>query len=141
LASGAAEVIAVCSRGTPRVANRLLRRVRDICQVLGTGVMDPRTAREGLDRLGVDDFGLGPTDRRILETLIRAGGAPVGIKTIAVTVGEEEDTIEEVYEPFLIQAGYVEKTPRGRLPTRLAFERYGGPADGPLPEQRQMFKG
>ena len=122
-----AQLIARCSRGTPRVANRLLRRIRDISQVLGSGAIDEGTARNGLDRLGVDQHGLGPTDRRILETLLRGRGGAVGLKTVAVTVGEEEDTIEDVYEPYLIQSGYIDKTPRGRVPTPLAFERYGSP--------------
>ena len=124
-----AALLAECSRGTPRVANRLLRRVRDISQVRGSGVVDGAAARDGLDRLGVDERGLDPMDRRILATILRAGGQAVGVKTIAVTVGEEPDTIEEVYEPYLIQRGYIEKTPRGRLPTRLAFDHYGGPED------------
>ena len=123
------KLLAECSRGTPRVANRLLRRVRDISQVRGSGVVDATSARDGLDRLGVDDRGLDPMDRRILASILRAGGQPVGVKTIAVTVGEEPDTIEEVYEPYLIQRGYIEKTPRGRTPTRLAFDHYGGPED------------
>lgn len=122
-----AETLAECSRGTPRVANRLLRRVRDISEVLGEGSVTRHSARRGLDRLGVDANGLDPTDRKVLEVILRAGGSPVGLKTIAVSVGEEEDTIEDVYEPYLIQRGYIEKTPRGRLPTALAARDYGGP--------------
>jgi len=125
LEEAGAKVIARRARGTPRLVNRFLRRLRDMAEVLADGVISDAVAREGLTRLGVDDRGLGRMDRRILETLLRAGGGPVGIKTIAVTVGEEEDTIEEVYEPFLIQVGYVEKTPRGRVPTQAAFKDYG----------------
>ena len=134
-----AEVISQCSRGTPRVANRLLRRIRDISQVLGTGLVDRAAARGGLDRLGVDERGLCPTDRRILETLLRGAGAPVGLKTVAVSVGEEDDTIEDVYEPYLIQSGYIDKTPRGRVPTRLAFECYGAPDAPPPAGQKNLF--
>ena len=120
-----AQVIAKRARGTPRLVNRFLRRLRDMAEVLADGVITETVAHEGLDRLGVDQRGLGRMDRRIVEALLRSGGGPVGIKTIAVTVGEQEDTIEEVYEPFLIQAGYVEKTPRGRVPTPAAFKDYG----------------
>jgi Holliday junction DNA helicase RuvB len=120
-----ARVIAKRSRGTPRLVNRFLRRLRDVAEVRGDGVVTEGIALEGLDRLGVDGRGLGEMDRRILETILRLGGAPVGLKTIAVTVGEEETTIEEVYEPYLIQLGYIEKTPRGRLPTEAAMREYG----------------
>ena len=135
-----AQVLARCSRGTPRVANRLLRRVRDISQVAGSGEVDERAAWAGLERLGVDRHGLCPMDRRIIETLLRAGGGPVGLKTIAVTVGEEDDTIEDVYEPYLIQSGYIDKTPRGRVPTRLSFERYGVPGDANGRGQKSLFE-
>jgi len=126
-----AEVIARRARGTPRLVNRFLRRLRDMAEVLADGIITEKVADEGLDRLGVDNRGLGRMDRRILETIIRMGGSPVGVKTIAVTVGEEEDTIEEVYEPFLIQTGYVQKTPRGRVPTPAAFRDYGKDLSGP----------
>ena len=137
-----AEIIAKCSRGTPRVANRLLRRVRDISQVRGSGAVDGASAWDGLERLGVDERGLDPMDRRILATILRSGGTPVGLKTIAVTVGEEPDTIEEVYEPYLIQRGYIEKTPRGRTPTKLAFDHYGdlGGEGGPAARQGTLFE-
>lgn len=121
-----AEIIAKRSRGTPRLVNRFIRRLRDMAEVLADGVINEKVASEGLDRLGVDEQGLGLMDRRILETLMRLGGSPVGLKTIAVTVGEQEDTIEDVYEPYLIQAGYIDKTPRGRVPTDAAFRHYGG---------------
>jgi len=125
IADEGAEVIAQRARGTPRLVNRFLRRLRDMAEVLADGVISEAVAQEGLSRLGVDERGLGRMDRRILETIMRSGGAPVGIKTVAVTVGEEEDTLEDVYEPYLIQIGYVEKTPRGRVPTPAAFRDYG----------------
>jgi holliday junction DNA helicase RuvB len=120
-----AEVIAKRSRGTPRLVNRFLRRLRDIAEVKADGVVTEKVAHEGLDRLGVDERGLGEMDRRILQTILRLRGLPVGLKTIAVTVGEEETTIEEVYEPYLIQLGYIEKTARGRVPTEAAMREYG----------------
>ena len=123
---GGAELIARRARGTPRLVNRFLRRLRDIAEVLGDGVITEQVADEGLRRLGVDERGMGAMDRRILQTILRSGGNPVGLKTIAVTVGEEEDTIEDVYEPYLIQVGYIEKTARGRVPTQVAFKDYGG---------------
>jgi len=109
-----AEELARRARGTPRVANRFLKRVRDVAEVKGSGTITSELAREGLSMLGVDERGLDRMDRQILEAVRKHGGGPVGLKTIAVTVGEEEDTIEEVYEPFLIQQGYVSKTPKGR---------------------------
>ncbi len=110
----AAKIIASRSRGTPRVTNRFLRRIRDVAQVHSQGIITESIARKGLTMLGVDDFGLDNTDRRIIRTILTHGGGPVGLKTIAVAVGEEEDTIESVYEPFLIQEGFLQKTPRGR---------------------------
>ena len=98
-----AEIIAKRSRGTPRITNRFLRRIRDVAQVRGNDIITEEVARMGLEMLGVDENGLGDMDRKILETVIRYGGGPVGLKTIAVSVSEEEDTIEEVYESFLIQ--------------------------------------
>jgi len=133
-----AEVIARRARGTPRLVNRFLRRLRDMAEVLADGVITEKVADEGLNRLGVDQRGLGRMDRRILETIIRMGGSPVGVKTIAVTVGEEESTIEDVYEPYLIQTGYIQKTPRGRVPTDAAFRDYGG--DLPPPDAQPLFK-
>jgi Holliday junction DNA helicase RuvB len=134
-----AEIIARRSRGTPRLVNRFLRRLRDMAEVLAEGVITEKVANDGLDRLGVDARGLGLMDRRILQTLLRLGGTPVGLKTIAVTVGEPEGTIEEVYEPYLIQAGYVDKTPRGRVPTEAAFRDYGG--ETPRKGQPGLFNG
>lgn len=122
---GAAE-LAARSRGTPRVANRILRRVRDFAQVLGDGVINRELAHMALERLEVDERGLDDMDRRILQTLIeKFEGGPVGVETLAMAVGEEKDTIEDIYEPFLIQAGFLARTPRGRTVTRLAFDHFG----------------
>jgi Holliday junction DNA helicase RuvB len=113
------------SRGTPRVANRLLRRVRDFAQVRANGVVDERVAADALARLEVDEHGFDGMDRRILETIIQKfGGGPVGVETLAVAVSEERDTIEDVYEPFLIQAGFLARTPRGRMATALAYAHF-----------------
>ncbi|MEN3026214.1 MAG: Holliday junction branch migration DNA helicase RuvB [Chlorobiota bacterium] len=115
--------IARRSRGTPRIAHRLLRRARDFAQVKGTGVITAEIARIALEALEVDEFGLDEMDKRILLTIIdKFGGGPVGLTTIAVAVGEEPDTIEEVYEPFLIQQGFLRRTPRGREATELAYQ-------------------
>lgn len=121
----AAEVIAKRSRGTPRITNRFLRRIRDVAQVRGNDIITEGVAEKGLEMLGVDKNGLSEMDRKILETIIRYGGTPVGLKTIAVSVSEEEDTIEDVYESYLIQRGYLDKTPRGRVATKLAYEHLG----------------
>ncbi|MFQ5655784.1 MAG: Holliday junction branch migration DNA helicase RuvB [Planctomycetota bacterium] len=102
-------------RGTPRIANRYLRRVRDFAQVAGSGRIDRALAEDALARLGVDDLGLDALDRRILGVVARGGGVPVGVKTISVTVGEDERTIEDVSEPYLIRMGFLQKTPRGRV--------------------------
>jgi len=124
---GAAE-LAGRSRGTPRVANRLLRRIRDFAQVLGDGVISEELAHMALERLEVDERGLDDMDRRILQTLIeKFDGGPVGLETLAVAVAEEKDTIEDIYETFLIQAGFLARTPRGRTATRLAFDHFGVP--------------
>jgi holliday junction DNA helicase RuvB len=120
--------IARRSRGTPRVANRLLRRVRDFAQVKSDGTITGPIAREALARLNVDEFGLDDMDARILRTIIeKFGGGPVGLNTVAVAVGEDSDTVEEVYEPYLIQQGFLERTPRGRVATPLAYQRFGFP--------------
>jgi holliday junction DNA helicase RuvB len=122
---GAAEV-ARRSRGTPRVANRLLRRVRDYAQVRADGHITAPVADAALARLNVDEFGLDDMDARILTTIIeKFGGGPVGLGTVAVAVGEDAGTLEEVYEPYLIQQGFLERTPRGRCATRLAYKRFG----------------
>jgi Holliday junction DNA helicase RuvB len=124
--------IARRSRGTPRIANRLLRRVRDFAQVRASGFIDGPTARDALAVFKVDEKGLDKVDGAILEALIgRFGGGPVGLSTLAVAVGEEPDTIEDVYEPFLMQLGFIRRTPRGRVATRAAFEHIGvTPPDG-----------
>jgi Holliday junction DNA helicase RuvB len=122
---GAAEV-ARRSRGTPRVANRLLRRVRDYAQVRADGHITVAVADAALARLNVDEFGLDDMDARILTTIIeKFGGGPVGLGTVAVAVGEDAGTLEEVYEPYLIQQGFLERTPRGRCATALAYKRFG----------------
>ncbi len=118
--------IAGRSRGTPRVANRLLRRVRDFAEVRGDGSVNGTTAREGLDLFGVDELGLDKVDRAILMTLCdRFGGQPVGLTTLAQCVGEETDTIEDAYEPFLLQCGLIQRTARGRVPTARAWSHLG----------------
>ena len=114
------------SRGTPRIANRLLKRVRDFAQVQGKAEIDAATTGYALDRLEIDNLGLDNTDRRMMEAIIRFyGGGPVGLDTLAATVGEEVVTIEDVYEPYLMQLGFVSRTPRGRCVTRLAYEHLG----------------
>ena len=114
------------SRGTPRIANRLLKRVRDFAQVHGKAEIDAATTGYALDRLEIDNLGLDNTDRRMMEAIIRFyGGGPVGLDTLAATVGEEAVTIEDVYEPYLMQLGFVSRTPRGRCVTRLAYEHLG----------------
>jgi Holliday junction DNA helicase RuvB len=119
------EEIARRSRGTPRVANRLLRRVRDFAQVRAQGHITGPVARDALARLNVDEFGLDDMDARILRTLIeKFGGGPVGLTTLAVSVGEDSGTLEEVYEPYLIQQGFLERTPRGRCATVHAYRRF-----------------
>jgi holliday junction DNA helicase RuvB len=114
------------SRGTPRIANALLRRVRDFAQIKGDGTIDLKIAHHALDALNVDQRGLDEMDNKILRTIIeKFGGGPVGVNTIATAVGEDPGTIEEVYEPFLIQEGYLSRTPRGRQATEAAFKHFG----------------
>ena len=122
---GAAE-IALRSRGTPRIANRLLRRVRDYAQVRGNGEIDRPTANAALTMLEVDAHGFDEIDRRLLLAIMQKyDGGPVGLSTLAATLAEEQDALEEVYEPFLIQIGFLDRTPRGRVATRLAYEHFG----------------
>ncbi len=122
----AAHEIALRSRGTPRIANSLLRRVRDFAQVKGTGVIDPEIARYSLEALNIDRFGLDEIDNKILTTIItKFKGGPVGLGTIATALGEDPGTIEEVYEPYLIKEGFIKRTPRGREVTPLAWEHLG----------------
>ncbi len=128
LASGdeALSVIAHRARGTPRIANRLLRRVRDYAEVKTGGVVTTSLAEEALTALKVDHRGLDATDRRLLTTIIeRFGGGPVGVNSVAAAIQEDEETIEDVYEPYLIKAGFLERTPRGRMVTRLGYEHLG----------------
>ncbi len=133
-----AEEIAKRSRGTPRVANRLLRRVRDYAQVRADGNITAQVARDALARLNVDEFGLDDMDARILTTIIeKFGGGPVGLNTIAIAVGEDSGTLEEVYEPYLIQQGFLERTARGRCATALAYKRFG--IQPPAGQQASMF--
>ncbi|HAU31322.1 MAG TPA: Holliday junction branch migration DNA helicase RuvB [Desulfotomaculum sp.] len=122
---GAAQ-IALRSRGTPRVANRLLKRVRDYVQVKAKGVIDQETAVKALDFLGVDQLGLDPVDRKLLQIIVeKFGGGPVGLDTIAAALGEESATLEEVYEPYLMQAGLLNRTPRGRVATSKTYMHLG----------------
>ncbi len=124
---GATE-IATRARGTPRVANRLLKRVRDYAEVRSDGLIDRETARAALAMLEVDDLGLDVSDRRVLEALVeKFDGGPVGLDTLAAALNEDADTIMDVYEPYLIQLGFVERTPRGRLATRRAYQHLGIP--------------
>ncbi len=121
-----ADEIARRSRGTPRIANRLLRRVRDFAEVRSDGRIDGDTARAGLALFGVDDLGLDKVDRAILDAVcVRFAGGPVGLSTVAIAVGEQPDTVEDVYEPFLIQRGLLQRTPRGRMATAAAFTHLG----------------
>lgn len=118
-----ARIIAQRARGTPRVANRLLRRARDYAQVKARGVVDEPVALETMSMLDIDHLGLDQVDRRILRTVIeKYGGGPVGLETIAVSVSEDPETVEDVYEPFLIQLGFLARTPRGRTATQLAYD-------------------
>ncbi|MDO4929470.1 MAG: Holliday junction DNA helicase RuvB C-terminal domain-containing protein, partial [Corynebacterium sp.] len=120
--------LALRSRGTPRIANRLLKRVRDFAQVAEKGSIDPATVKQALDLLQVDSNGLDEVDRKMLMTMINFyHGGPVGLKTIAANIGEETNTIEEMYEPYLIQIGFIARTPRGRVVTPAAYEHLGVP--------------
>jgi len=139
LDAAAGEELARRSRGTPRVANRLLRRVRDYAQILGDGTIGLEMARDSLERMEVDRFGLDDVDRRILLTILeKYGGGPVGLNTIAASIGEEKDSVEEIYEPYLMQIGFLERTPRGRRITARACEHLGLPLPG-LPA-RSLFE-
>lgn len=125
--SGAKE-IAKSSRRTPRVGNRMIKRVRDFAQIKDHKIIDSVVARKALNMMEIDELGLEPTDRHILETIIKKfNGGPVGIQTIAAATSEEIETIEDVYEPFLIQLGFLTRTPRGRMATNLAYEHLGYP--------------
>ena len=118
--------IARRARGTPRIANRLLKRIRDFAQVIGTGKIDLKVAKHALDALEVDEIGLDGVDRNMLLSIInKFDGGPVGLDTIAASINEDPGTIEDVYEPFLIQLGFINKTPRGRMATKHAYEHFG----------------
>ncbi len=122
---GAGE-IARRSRGTPRISNRLLRRVRDYAQVRGDGFINHTVACKGLELMNVDSFGFDEIDRKLLLTIIeKFGGGPVGVNTISAAISEEKDAIEDIYEPFLIQLGFLNRTPRGRVVTNLAYDHFG----------------
>ena len=123
---GGAEEIARRSRGTPRLANRMLKRVRDFAQVRYDGVITEEVAKFALDLLDIDKVGLDQTDRKMLLTMIeKFGGGPVGLDTLAASINEESETIEDVYEPYLLQLGYIQRTPRGRVVTRLGYAHFG----------------
>jgi holliday junction DNA helicase RuvB len=130
IAEDAADRIAERSRGTPRVANRILRRVRDVAEVRHAGVVTAEVAAEALELLEVDGMGLERTDRNLLQAIVeRFDGGPVGLSTLAVALGEEPDTIEDVYEPYLLQLGFIQRTPRGRVVTKLGSAHIGARAE------------
>lgn len=132
----AAHEIAMRSRGTPRIANMLLRRVRDFAQVKGSGIIDPAIARYALEALHIDSHGLDETDAKLLKTIIdKFGGGPVGLSTIATAMGEDAGTVEEVYEPYLIKEGFLRRTPRGREVTPLAYAHLGARRSAPDGQQ------
>ncbi|MBV8516640.1 MAG: Holliday junction branch migration DNA helicase RuvB [Acidobacteria bacterium] len=135
----AASEIARRSRGTPRIANRLLRRVRDFAEVRHEGKIDVHIAREALGMLEVDEYGLDEIDRKLLTTIIeRFGGGPVGVNALASSIGEDRGTIEDLYEPYLIQIGFMQRTPRGRVASRTAYEHLGYPLSAAR-HQRDLF--
>jgi Holliday junction DNA helicase RuvB len=129
LEAEAASAVAACSRGVPRVANRLLRRLRDVADVGDHGAITMDVVEQGLSMLGIDRLGLEEMDRRLLGALARLGGGPTGLKTLAVAVGEEEDTLEQVYEPHLIRLGFLLRTPRGRQLTDAARRHFAADSD------------
>jgi holliday junction DNA helicase RuvB len=131
VADDAAEEIAMRSRGTPRIANRILRRVRDVAEVRHDGVVSSEIAREALELLEIDERGLEQMDRDLLRAIVeRFDGGPVGLSTLSVALGEEPDTIEDVYEPYLLQLGFIQRTPRGRIVTSLGREHLGAAQSG-----------
>ena len=133
-----AEEIAKRSRGTPRIANRLLKRIRDWAQIKSDGTVSIDMVQEALNGLGVDDLGLDDMDRKYLKTLIeKFGGGPVGVETIAASISEDSDSIEDVIEPFMLQLGFLERTPRGRMATPLAYQHLGLPLPTREPSQTQ----
>jgi Holliday junction DNA helicase RuvB len=135
-----AQEIARCARGTPRVANRLLKRVRDFALVRGSGQIDGNTAVQALDMLAIDSQGLDTVDRMILDAIIiKFGGGPVGLETLAACISEETDTLTDVYEPYLLKLGFIHKTPRGRVATELAYRLMGYPMKNRA-EVRSLFE-
>jgi len=137
---GGANEIAKRSRGTPRVANRLLRRIRDYAQVRADGDISRAVAHDALQLLDVDEFGLDDMDARILKTIIeKFDGGPVGLNTVAAAVAEDANTIEEVYEPFLVQHGFLQRTPRGRMATPMAYRHFGYTPPPIVPTQESLF--
>ncbi len=139
IADEAADEIARRSRGTPRVANRILRRVRDVAEVRHEGAVTPEIAHEALALLEVDEHGLERADRALLHTIVeKFGGGPVGLSTLAVALGEEPDTIEDVYEPYLLQLGFIQRTPRGRVVTVHGRKHLGAP-DQPPADPASLF--
>ena len=138
-AEGARE-IARRSRGTPRIVNRLLRRVRDYAQVRADGVITAEVARDALKLLAVDDNGFDEVDRKLLLTIIeKFSGGPVGVNALAAAISEEPDSIEDIYEPFLLQIGFIDRTPRGRMATRRAYEHFGLTPPESAPGQKKLF--
>ena len=132
--------IARRARGTPRVANRLLKRVRDYAQVVANGIANREVSGEALAMLEVDATGLDETDRKVLDTIInKFNGGPVGLDTIAAAISEESDTIMDVYEPYLLQLGFLERTPRGRVATQLAYQHLGLPYNKEKPPQSTLW--
>jgi len=137
---GGLQEIARRARGTPRVANRLLKRVRDYAEVVADGVVTQAVAVDALSKLEVDSIGLDETDSKVLHTIIeKFNGGPVGLETIAASISEESDTIMDVYEPYLLQLGFLERTPRGRVATQLAYQHLGLPYDKERPPQATMW--
>jgi Holliday junction DNA helicase RuvB len=136
---GAAE-IAARSRGTPRVANRLLRRVRDFAEVRAQGAIDLTVAKDGLRLLEVDTHGFDEVDRKLLRTILeKFGGGPVGVNALAAAISEDPDAIEDIYEPYLLQRGFLDRTPRGRVATRRAYELFGALPPPDDPGQKKLF--
>ena len=134
------EETACRARGTPRVANRLLKQVRDYAQVVADGIVTQAVAVDALAKLEVDPTGLDETDRKVLHTIItKFNGGPVGLDTIAAAISEEADTIMDVYEPYLMQLGFLERTPRGRVATQLAYQHLGLPYDKEKPPQPNLL--
>ncbi len=140
VAEDAAELLASCARGTPRVANRLLRRMRDFAQVAGSGTVTTDTVRAGLERLGIDSLSLEKIDREILLSLIaNFAGGPAGAETLAISVGESVDTLEDYYEPYLIQSGLLQRTSRGRVATEKAYRHLGVPKRAECDAQTRLL--